>query len=96
MAYKKTVIKVMYLISTIMHFVGASLNVTGWNKSRYSSADDYVPQDHLLRSIDRFVDLFGIRQHLVDFYSHTPRRYQSGEYDNLGRIEKAENVYCAS
>jgi len=37
------------------------------------SIDDHVPQDHLLRSIDRFVDLSGIRQHLVDFYSHTGR-----------------------
>jgi transposase len=37
------------------------------------SIDDHVPQDHLLRSIDRFVDLSGIRQHLADFYSHTGR-----------------------
>ena len=29
-------------------------------------ADD-VPQDHLLRSIDRFVDLTGIREHLKPF-----------------------------
>jgi len=27
----------------------------------------------LLRSIDRFVDLSGIRAHLADFYSHTGR-----------------------
>ena len=33
--------------------------------------EDHVPQDHLLRLIDRFVDLNGIRSHLVDFYSHT-------------------------
>ncbi len=37
------------------------------------SIDDHVPQDHLLRSIDRFVDLSDIRQHLSDFYSHTGR-----------------------
>jgi transposase len=37
------------------------------------SMDDHVPQDHLLRSIDRFVDLSGIRQHLARFYSHTGR-----------------------
>ena len=37
------------------------------------SIDDHVPQDHLLRSIDRFVDLSAIRQHLADFYSHTGR-----------------------
>ena len=36
------------------------------------SIDDHVPQDHLLRSIDRFVDLSGIRQHLAPFYSNTP------------------------
>jgi len=31
--------------------------------------EDHVPSDHLLRSIDRFVDLSGIRQHLAPFYS---------------------------
>jgi transposase len=37
------------------------------------SLEDQVPQDHLLRSIDRFVDLSSIRAHLADFYSHTGR-----------------------
>jgi len=37
------------------------------------SLEDHVPQDHLLRSIDRFVDLGSIRAHLADFYSHTGR-----------------------
>ena len=37
------------------------------------SLEDHVPQDHLLRSIDRFVDLSDIRQYLADFYSHTGR-----------------------
>jgi len=37
------------------------------------SIDDHVPQDHLLRSIDRFVDLSGIRLHLAPFYSNTGR-----------------------
>jgi hypothetical protein len=37
------------------------------------SLEDHVPQDHLLRSIDRFVDLSGIRQYLAEFYSHTGR-----------------------
>lgn len=37
------------------------------------SLEDHVPQDHLLRSIDRFVDLASIRAHLADFYSHTGR-----------------------
>ncbi len=37
------------------------------------SIEDHVPQDHLLRSIDRFVDLSGVRQHLAPFYSTTGR-----------------------
>jgi transposase len=37
------------------------------------SLDRHVPSDHLLRSIDRFVDLSGIRQHLRPFYSDTGR-----------------------
>jgi hypothetical protein len=32
-----------------------------------------VPADHLLRSIDRFVDLSDIREHLRPFYSETGR-----------------------
>jgi transposase len=35
--------------------------------------DAYVPPDHLLRSIDRFLDLGGLRRHLAPFYSHTGR-----------------------
>ena len=37
------------------------------------SIEGHVPRDHLLRSIDRFVDLGEIRQHLAPFYSHTGR-----------------------
>ncbi len=37
------------------------------------SLEDHVPADHLLRSIDRFVDLSGIRAHLQPFYSSTGR-----------------------
>lgn len=37
------------------------------------SIEDHVPQDHLLRSIDRFVELSGIRAHLAPFYSSTGR-----------------------
>ncbi|KIC09723.1 transposase [Leisingera sp. ANG-M1] len=33
--------------------------------------EDHVPLDHLLRSVDRFVDLDSIRAHLAEFYSHT-------------------------
>lgn len=37
------------------------------------SREDHVPQDHLLRSIDCFVDLSSLRHHLSPFYSHTGR-----------------------
>ncbi|MGJ8585634.1 MAG: IS1182 family transposase [Marinosulfonomonas sp.] len=37
------------------------------------SLEEHVPQDHLLRSIDRFFDLSSVRTHLADFYSHTGR-----------------------
>jgi transposase len=37
------------------------------------SLEDHVPANHLLRSIDRFVDLSGIRTHLAPFYSATGR-----------------------
>ena len=37
------------------------------------SLEDHVPGDHLLRCIDRFVDLGSIRTYLADFYSHTGR-----------------------
>jgi len=33
------------------------------------SLDLHVPADHLLRAIDRFVDLEGLRAHLAPFYS---------------------------
>ena len=33
----------------------------------------YVPEDHLLRRIDGFVDLAGIREHLRPYYSETGR-----------------------
>ena len=32
-----------------------------------------IPQDHLLRGIDRFLDLDELRTHLAPFYSHTGR-----------------------
>src|SRR6187431_885630 len=37
------------------------------------SIDRHVPADHLLRSIDRFVDLSEVRGHLAPFYSSTGR-----------------------
>ena len=35
--------------------------------------DEIVPQDHLLRSIDHYLDLSDLRQHLAPYYSHTGR-----------------------
>ena len=35
--------------------------------------DNHVPADHLLRRIDRFLDLRELRRHLAAFYSHTGR-----------------------
>ena len=35
--------------------------------------EDYVPKKHLLRDIDRHLDLSGLRQYLTPFYSHTGR-----------------------
>jgi transposase len=35
--------------------------------------EQHVPADHLLRGIDRFLDLGDLRQHLAPFYSHTGR-----------------------
>ena len=37
------------------------------------SIEDHIPHDHLLRAVDRFVDLSGIRQHLAPYYSSTGR-----------------------
>lgn len=35
--------------------------------------DNHVPQDHLLRGIDRFLDLHDLREILTGYYSHTGR-----------------------
>lgn len=37
------------------------------------SLEDHIPQNHLLRGIDRFLDLSELRKHLADYYSHTGR-----------------------
>ena len=34
---------------------------------------EVVPEDHLLRSIDRFLDFSDLREHLAPYYSHTGR-----------------------
>ena len=37
------------------------------------SLEEHVPSEHMLRSINRFVDLNEVRQHLAPFYSTTGR-----------------------
>lgn len=37
------------------------------------SIEDHVPQGHMLRAMDRFVDLTGIRHYLASYYSTTGR-----------------------
>ncbi len=50
--------------------------------------EGHVPANHLLRSIDRFVDLTGLRQHLSAFCSTTGRPSIDPELnsDASGRI----------
>ncbi len=48
----------------------------GGNQDRlfYSfNLETHVPFDHLLRGVDRFLDLGELRRHLAAFYSHTGR-----------------------
>ena len=37
------------------------------------SLEDHVPPEHLLRSVDRFVDLAGVRRELAPFHSQMGR-----------------------
>jgi len=50
------------------------------------SLEEYVPQDHLLWSIDRFVDLSGIHAHLSGLYSHTGRPSIDPDPYAVGRL----------
>jgi len=46
----------------------------GQEKLFYSfNLEDHVPENHLLRGIDRYLDLSDLRKHLSAFYSHTGR-----------------------
>jgi hypothetical protein len=42
------------------------------------SLERHVPADHLLRAIDRVVDLSGLRTHLRPFYSEVDQPDRSG------------------
>jgi transposase len=37
------------------------------------SLDEYVPEDHLLRAVDHYLDLTEFRRHIASCYSHTGR-----------------------
>ena len=37
------------------------------------SLERHVPAEHMLRAIDRFVDLSGVREHVAPFYSQIGR-----------------------
>jgi hypothetical protein len=53
------------------------------------SLEDHVPADHLLRSIDRFVELEDLRAHLAPFYSAMGRpldRPRTADPDAAGRL----------
>lgn len=46
----------------------------GQDKLFYAfNLEDHIPSDHLLRGINRFLDLSDLRRHLSEFYSHTGR-----------------------
>src|SRR3546814_11648873 len=48
------------------------MRISDWS-SDVCSSDLHVPSDHLLRSIDRFVDLGYLREHMRAYYSETGR-----------------------
>lgn len=54
------------------------------------SLEDYVPEDHLLRAVDRYLDLSEFRQDLAESYSHTGRPSIDPE---LLRVRK--RTYCS-
>jgi hypothetical protein len=55
------------------------------------SLERHVPATHLLRSIDRFVDLSDVRSHLAPFYSSTGR--PSIDPELLGAVTSAVLVH---
>lgn len=52
--------------------------MTGYQATRREQSEminleEFVPQHHLLRAVDRYLDLADFRRHLSEFYSHTVR-----------------------
>jgi transposase len=52
-------------------------------RTELNNLEEFVPQDHLLRAVDRYLDLTEFRKHLENFYSHTgpPGRSRADEDD---------------
>ena len=50
--------------------------------------DDMVPQDHLLRDIDRVLDLSNLREHLAPYYSHTGRPSVDSGVDDPHAVDR--------
>jgi hypothetical protein len=46
--------------------------------------EDHIPPNHLLRGVDRFLDLDSLREHLAPFYSHTGRPSMSSWLEDTG------------
>jgi transposase len=42
-------------------------------QSEVINLEEFIPQHHLLRAVDRYLDLADFRRHLSEFYSHTGR-----------------------
>lgn len=47
--------------------------LTPRERTEVINLEEFVPQDHLLRAIDRYLDLTAFRSHLQPFYSHFGR-----------------------
>ena len=49
--------------------------------------ENHIPQDHLRRGIDRFLDFSALRQHLIPYYSFMGRPSVDPELSHRGNIE---------
>lgn len=57
--------------------------------------EQYVPQDHLLRKIDPFLDLSDLRDHLASYYNRTCRPSIDPELMNRMRVVGYRYGRCA-
>jgi len=61
------------------------------------SLEEMVPQNHLLRKIDRFLDFDDLREHLKPFYSHTgrPKPVMVGSVKVISFVSCLNKLFCA-